>query len=155
KLKNIAFGLALGFIPIIIREITIGSIRFSLMPSLIIRIYAFPIFLIIAIIIFWFYFRISIFRNKKTSMHILYEFLDIVVLLLPPTILIVLFTLIISPRSFIIMLSMTNIHVATIMILSLIGRHLNKIDMNTKIALCAIIYAILAINLSPITKIIL
>lgn len=155
KLKNIVFGLALGFIPIVISEITMGTIRFSLMSGFIRRIYAFPIFLMVSTIIFWFYFRVSIFKTNKTSIRIMHEILDIIALSLPPTILIILFTLIISPGSLMIILPITSVHIVTIVILSLIGRYLGEMDMSTRIILCATVYAILAINLSPITKLIL
>jgi len=154
KPKNIALGLALGFIPMLISEITVGTVRLSFMSGFMRRIYAFPVFLMVAMFIFWFYFKASIFNNKG-SKRIVYEILDIIVLLLPPTVLIIVFTLIVAPESLAIIFPISSIHIATILALSLIGRYLGRLDMDMRIIFCATIYAILAINLSPITKLIL
>ncbi len=153
KPKNIALGLALGFVPIAISEMTMGIARFSFMPGFIRRIYAFPIFLVVAIFIFWFYFRVSILN--KSSNNIIYEILDIIVLLLPPIALIILFTSMIAPRGLVVILSISSVHIAIILALSLFGRYLGRMDLDMRIIFCATIYAILAINLSPITKLII
>jgi len=150
--RSIVLGLALSLIPILINEVALGFTRFSLLPCLMRRIYAFPVFLVASIVFFWVYLRASILTTNRHT-GIMYEALDMAVLLLPPIILIVLLTLIVSPGSLIIVMPIAGIHIAAIMILSLLGRHL-EMDTDAKTVLCATIYASLA-ALSPITKIVI